>query len=288
MPEIPTRDLSNKKLKLAFWITSHRLQLRKMFVIFLVLLSAYFYLYIFVKLILLFGIQAQPHVNAMSQLTRNYLNYSVLNESFKAQELQFSGVEVLLGAQGKKNLAVLVKNPNKNFYAEMVDYEFYSGEEVIAVGSTYVYPDSEKYIVALGQESALARDIRLAITAIKWTRTSPEFFIKTAESRRLVASGERVRNIANTSYTNSSFTLTNQSIFSYWNVDTYVYLFNGSKLVSVGYTNIEKLGPLERREVEYNFLIPFSGTPRIEVVADINVLDSDNYMELPSGSGDPK
>jgi len=292
--QIPTRGLSSRNLAIGLWWTSNKLLLKNIFIGFLIALNVSLYGFSIYKAIDIFVIDQENHKIFLSQLSLNYIDYKFLRGLQKANSLEFSQTLILPSNNGKDDLVVNVVNPNDNFMVESITYQFFSGENILGEGTAFFYPNEEKYISVLAVDANTRGEIGLRIVDIDWQRIDSSFSSYVNERKNFTVgsiqftpafslSGGRGSQVSQT-----KFTLTNNSIFSFWRVDAHVFLYNGTRLVATSITSIDQIVPLESREIMINWLTPLSRVTRTEIYPDVNVLDEDNYMEYIVTPGEAK
>lgn len=286
--DIPTREVGDKKLSVALWITSHRLFMKKVLIGALIVISFVFYAITFYGLLQAFVIQKNADTLAFKQLTSNYIDFSSLKPIQSPQELEYSAIQVIQSAGGKKDVAMRVFNPNDNFFVYEIPYQFTLNDTVIYEGSTYIYPSEEKYLTGFGLDIPNTAGLRLQIGQIRWKRVDDAFMQKASQARNFTITNLSLERPSESTDYQTHFTITNESIFSYWNVDIFLIERSGDRVRHVNYTSVDQLDPLESREVMVNWRMGLSSSAFVEVFADVNILDEENFMEYDAGAGELK
>ena len=146
--------LTSEQLKLGYWYTSHRLLLRRIFIIFLIVIDLLFISYS------LYGFMdyyffSQPAVNTLyNDLTTPELNYSYLAEISSPQPLNISWVNGLKASADKNDFVAEVVNPNASWYVPQITYHFETDEIATEPETDFILPLQTKYLMNLGYESA--------------------------------------------------------------------------------------------------------------------------------------
>lgn len=199
---------------------------------------------------------------------------------------------VLSGTEGAFDLALDVRNPNKDWWAE-VTYGFrYRGDQMTSLQTVVLVPESSQLLVALGVEGARPTGATLEIERLAWHRIDPHDIVDIDAWKQdrlsFVVSEASFTNLGGGSGApvgRSVFSVTNNTAFSYWSVPLTVALRRGSSLVGVTTTVIEQLEAGETRPLELSWFQPLPTVDAIDVVPQINPFDVSNIMPLAADRG---
>ena len=271
---IPTSHLTDKQLKLSYWYITNKLLLRKLFLIFLIILSIVLWLYVFYGL-LVFIMDYQR----LQQQTNDLLFSSASNaqgvEATKPVSLAIGEIQVLAGEGNSYDFFSEVGNPNAGWLATF-DYIFRSGTTTKPIRRGFIMPGEQKMLVDLGNIELTGQ---LEVSNLKWERIIGFDKIKNERSRFFVANEEFVPSDKTDSPSRVKFTINNGSSYSYWDVGLVIGLYSAGNLMSINYLPLKEFMSGENRAIEMNWLQSISAVDSIVVWPETNFLDPKNIMQ---------
>ncbi len=283
MGSIQNFEISNAKLKFGLWYIRHKILLRKLLIYFLIFSSIFFYSYTIWKIVDLYIIHAGESSTIIEQFIGNS-DSSLTQNRIKVEDLRVEEIKILSSSGGRKDIIATVSNPNQNYAARHVAYDFISGDKVIFQDESFVWPGDEKIFAALGiEDSAISNSqVQLQIREISWERYQ-NFQDVLAQKANIAVSGveyipaNRIAGAAG--FTGIvKFTVTNRSIYNYYDPGFYVVLLNGSDIVGVNFTQINILRSLESVPMQVNVLSPVSNVTSEKIIPEINILDEKSFF----------
>lgn len=267
-------DLTDRQLKTGYWFVTHRLAIEKWSKIILIVLTSAIWLLLIWQLSFYF-INYSASVAGLRRIVFNEgINYSQYLENLKPQPLQLSGVRTLPGSGGRNDVAVAVRNPNRYWLATF-NYRFSGLSEETYRRQGFVLPGEEKYLFDSGSANASAG---VEITDLQWEKFID--FDELFKERFIFAINNEqfTRSSSDANPSILSFEITNQTAFSYWQVEIQTFLNSGGNLASVNSIVLEKLKAGETRKVDlywYNRLPQITG---VEIAPTVNFLDENNII----------
>ncbi len=276
--------VSNKQLRLAKWYLDHKTRLYKSLLGLLISVNIVFWglaIYHFINYLLL----TETHEQMLTELTKNKIDYLKFHEHFKPQDLAIIKSVFLApntSDQIKKyDFVAIIENPNKELLISLVEYYFSWDTGQTEVKETFILPGEKKYLTALGQEAGKKPiKVQFVFSDIKWQRVDsrkevPDILSKMsikeinlnyvmAEDRNLVIP-------------KISFEIKNQSIYSFWQVNFIIILYQDSNIVGVNTLLAKQWKSNEQREMELMWPNIPSHT-QIAVVPEINPFDQEIFM----------
>lgn len=274
MSNYSEQNLNTWELKFSYWFVSHKLLLRQIFIIFLIVLAVLFWFYVLWQSVF-YLINYQKERASWYYLSHSQ-SQSLTDLTQKApQTLVVSDILLLNQTAGQSEYLVKVTNPNSDWLAAF-NYQFVTGGDGGYKRQSFIMPGQSKYLLD-SKFGATAGSFQLS--DLKWER---------------VANFEQLRQIRNNfSYQNEkflagakpgdpnrvTFDLTNNSSFGYWQVEIKVLLLSGGDIVSGNTIVLEQFKAGETRPVELHWNI---GLPRItglEIIPEVNFLDASNIMK---------
>lgn len=204
-----------------------------------------------------------------------------------AQPLEPGSVSVLALDDGAVDAYAPVVNPNQDWWAE-ITYVFRAGEAATAPKKTFVLPGKEKPLVVFNtKDLAGARSAELELQAVEWHRVDRHLTKDPAPwiDDRL---GMAIKDAAfrtdvpldGKTIGRASFTVTNSTAFSYYDVPFVVLLRRGSSVVGVNGTTLASLDAGATQTVDVNWFGALPAASTVDVVLDLNPFDLNVYKPL--------
>lgn len=269
--------VSLRDMNFGLWFAENRRRLTRALTVFLILISAFFFIYSTYAYIIYFmrgPIDNQPENRVMSP--RNVIT-----------EMKFGPVEVFKLTE-TYDLAIAMENPNDNFWAEF-QYCFYQGEVQLDCGKSFILPAEKKHIVAfslaLNSQSALS----FRIEDIFWSRVNrreipdwPTFLQErlSIEIDNIKFLGANHSGLSENLRLNSlEFTVINHTPYSYYQVDMEILLYSSSALVAVEKHAVANLLAEEQRLIKMSWPGDMPAVSRVEISPQVNIIKAESYLK---------
>jgi hypothetical protein len=209
----------------------------------------------------------------------------------KAESLQVVEKAIILGEAGKYDALVKIVNPNPQLGVAKFDYSFNlldGARKIIAksAGSNFVLPGQTKYILAFNMPPDVKPEsLNFEISSFEWSKFSefeePDVTVY-AKEFSLASGGE-------SGFARLTAKMKNQSGFDFHEISAVIVIRGGDgSPLAVNQTNFNDVRANEEREINASWNSPFaidSVAPKIEVVPEVNVFESDNFMKKHGVSG---
>jgi hypothetical protein len=284
----PTREsqLSEDKLKWGYWWVLHKVQVRKVFTVFMAVLSTILVGYAgfgFFDWFFGSGVRERAQIAA---LTVSQTDFGAFRDANAPRPLAIEDAQMLQVGEGSYDLFAGISNQNVRWWAE-IDYQFLASGVEIKPGKAYLLPGEIKFLRSLGVKSeAGPGSPRLEVTSILWHRVDPHAvkpdYAAWARERLDFA----VTDVKFTppdpadpiAVSRATFTVKNNTAFSYWNVGFFVVLFDGSRIGAVNFVTISELRSGQQRQVDASWFTDLPGVSRVEVTPEVNIFDVRSYI----------
>lgn len=284
MPEdLTPNNISKEQLDVGYWFVTHKLLLKKILIIFLIVLNAGLIGFSGYGIIL-DVLRAGERDAQLAQLVNTGLDPSLLKAN-SAKPLEVSNTQVLV-PQGKYDFVAKVKNNNLNYSAHF-SYRFVAVDFSTAPTQGFILPKEEKFIMRLGEVSPTRpANVSLELIDIVWKRTD-RHVIPDWDS---YASQHLDLPITDTIYNptvelpdgktigKTTFTITNSTGFGYYDVKMTVIMYRGTAIAGVNSTVFSKLRPGESKSGEVTWYEDFGAISKIVVVPEIDILNDAVYL----------
>ncbi len=273
--------LTEKQLKMGYWLTVNRPKLYQALIIFLIVFNVAFGGYSLYKWgdYLVNGYLADQAM--LKEISRPLTNFKNLKEHFAAKQIVIEGVNTFVSG-AKVDAVALLNNPNNDFIVRF-DYDFVFGGGKTELRRAFLLPNESRPVTELGIKD-LNGEANIEIKNIDWERISNH---KIKNPRDYISQRKNFET-GNFKFTPAvalgltenriSFNVFNNSLFSYWQVDLVVLLKNGESVIGAEVVGVDNFKSEEKRLVELAIdprLYPTS----IEVYPSINVFDEKVYSK---------
>jgi len=284
MPELtPPNQITDFKLEASYWYVTHKLLLKKILIIFLIVLSLILYSFSLYRLLLILVVQDPILKQNLNQLPNDLVDYEYFRQVNRASPLEILDFAALASDSGRNDFAAKIRNPNDNFFAYQVKLDLISGAEIIDQKTVFILPGEEKYLAFFGVEN---RDVSptLKISEVNWRRVrgfaefaSDRFKFQTSEIKFENLDSQTRGNLPVSAL---KFKITNQSAYNFWQVGVFMVLFSGDQIVGANYLALDQFKSGETRAVEMRWPESFYNVSRVEILPEVNILDSSVYMPV--------
>lgn len=272
--------LSLQKMNFGLWLAENRENITKFFTIFLIALSAGFFIYSSYSFFRYFA--SAPQKNLFDQ------SVELISPRNIVREIEIGSPQVFVN-DNKYDLAVSLNNSNSRFFG-VFSYCFSQNETNISCGQNFILPSEEKYILALGQTLNEGQSqIIFKITSIRWERidmhTIPDW--PAYLNNRLNLSFENIRfsppsesGLSEKINLNSlDFQALNNGSFSYYEIPLNILIFNGSELVAVNRYSLKNFLAGEKKIVSLSWPGNFRNVTKIEIRPELNILEEAVFLK---------
>lgn len=268
-------DLTNKELEAAIWYVKHKVVLRRivMAVVFALATATWAYT--------LLGISRDFLGFGQRRTLEQQLTQMPVGESSKPVDLELGSVEILSAGEFT-DLVVRVRNPNAQWSAQF-SYTIGLGDQVRDEPAGFLLPGEDRPFVGTFRARSSGQPI-FNIGKVSWRRIDAHAIadFEAYKTERLNFTYEAVEFLplvegAGT-VSRARFTLVNKTAYSYHEPRFIVLLYRGSKLVGAQRTIVDKLLSGEKRKVEVSWFDRIGAVSNIEVVPEIDVLNSAEYL----------
>ncbi len=270
------------KFSLSLWFLKNR---RKLFigtVLFLFILSVVLFLFSFYNIY-----DYIRGINKENKDLEELTNIGVtLNPSRTAIELEYNGIQYF-SHDGKYDFLAKVKNPNPNFFSNII-YCFYDGEVELACGGSLIYPNENKYVMILSVSLKNRPDnLSFSIKNTSWERVDvkkyPDWNAYYSERNNFMIADSvfKADKIDGSSgYVNNvSFSIKNNTPYNYWEVPLSIILFKNNNVVGINKYTISEFMSFDQKKVNLSWINSIKSVSDILVIPDFNILDEDNYIK---------
>ena len=283
MPNNIYNNLSDQDLEKGYWYVSHKVLLRKIFVVTLSVIAIIFIGYGVLGLVKFYLVDRSARLAIENSLGQPKLNQELLAEVNNPQDLQIFGTEIVSAGEGSYDLVTEVLNPNAKWYVESFDYYYLIEEEQSTVNTNYILPGQTKYVLELNYLSDQKfNDADLIIENIKWKKV---FDYEALAAKQLLFDFEEAQVLSSEqsglsdqgSVASVRFDIINKSSYNYWEPQFIVLLYKRDSLVGVTRILVDGLNSGEKKTENVNLFQTVPLATDISIIPDINILDPDVF-----------
>lgn len=199
------------------------------------------------------------------------------------KNIEIGWVKALSVRQGVYDLAAVIENPNPNYGAANLPYEFFLYDASGAIitskqGSTFILPNKKTYIIepAINIEQSI-QDVKIVFGAPQWSKLQSgfeidQFFIKDKQFNPIIDGN---------GFYQVSGIVENKSAFDYDRVNVNIVLYDANNNpIGINKTEIRTLVASEERYFLSKWFSEITGeTARVDIVAETDVFKNDNFMK---------
>jgi hypothetical protein len=269
--------ISVRQMNFGLWVSENRRFLTRALTIFLILISAFFFIYSTYAYIIYF----------MAGPIDNQPENQVLSPRNVVTQMTPSKVEVFKSGNGY-DLVVSLQNENDNFWADF-DYCFYQGDKAIKCGQDFILP-SETYLLSnLGLELDSTLGITFKIEDIFWSRINRRQISdwNTYYQERInfqfldinFLSALKSGLSENLKLNRLEFNIFNDSPYSYYQVNFDILFYSKDKLIGVQKYLGENIKTGEKRPVKLSWPGDLSSVSQVKIIPRINILKDEVYLK---------
>ncbi|MFA6410388.1 MAG: hypothetical protein WCW26_02315 [Candidatus Buchananbacteria bacterium] len=277
--------VSSFKLKASYWYVTHKLQLKKLLVIFLILLSVIFYGYAIYKAIMILAVQDKQYRQDLNYLTTQQIDYSYFHQVNKPKNIEILSFDTAGGREDRYDFIAKVFNPNTNFFGDQVYLQLVSEGRVVAEKTGFIFPGQEKYFAFFGQTVSDPANIAINIAKVDWKRVhdfeifaEPRMKFEVTDVEYKPAEDLKIRGELSVSALN--FKITNNSAYSFWHVGVFIALQSGDQTVGGSYTVLDQFRSGETRNIQMSWYDPLPSVSDYVIIPEVDILDSAAYMPV--------
>ncbi len=283
----PTGEFTNRELGFSEWYLKHKIQLRQGLTVFLIVVCVVLGGYSLYRVIE-YAFYGYWHDEALrSNLTNQGVALNTVKKEVAATPIQIETIAVLPSSPGKADYLAYMNNPNDR-WAARVFYTFsWSGGET-AVADTWLWPGQRSGLGVLGVATdAIPGDARVTIKNIEWRRLDNRTYLDPAQfvTERLQFTVDEMVFVpanpnAGTSVHTISFILKNETAFGYWQVPFTAIFKKGEVIVGSKQFIVDSFAAESIQKIDLTSLVDSLDLDTVEVYANLNLFDEDNYLPL--------
>jgi hypothetical protein len=271
MSPISSTGFSDSELQTSYWLASNRLLLYRVAIGGLVVLALVFWGYSIWQVISIARAYPYEQQQLRSLLTSQNGLLQTL-ESRKPAPISF-GSSQLISSGAVTDTLTTISNTNSDWAARF-KYSWSQAGQPLVARDGFILPGETKYLMGL----ALPAGSQLQVDNITWQRVPNFSPIRDARLRfRLVEQG-LIQGALATDPSVISFSVANDSAYSYWEAGIQVLIYSGPNVIGIEYIAVDQFKAGTTRTFQIPTTRRLSQNPSLQIVPDVDILDEDNFM----------
>jgi len=242
-------DFTRGELKFAYWYFTHKKLLKTILIVFLVILNLAIWgnnIYHF----FLYKEEGKIHDLMLKELTKEKIDFLGYRQRTAPQELNII-LQTVIKREKNCDFVAQIQNPNLNWTAFSFKYRFtWAGGET-DFSDSFILPGEKKYLIAFGQKIQGTIDsFDLEIKDVKWKRLKRDEISLLGILSQIKAENAFLEEEPVPGLSKLSFTISNESIYNFWEVPLNIILYQGKTVVGADKLQIKRIRSQEKRSVE--------------------------------------
>ena len=225
----------------------------------------------------------------IARIGENIETNNAITAARSAQSLQLGSVQVYTLENGEYDLYVEIENVNEEWYATF-DYHFERSGERSETETGFVLPGESRPLISFRQTfSTRPVGAEVVIENLTWQRVDaheivdiPAWMAEHNEFELKNGSYALDVQVGDQRIGQSTFTVENNSPYSYFDAEFSVLILRGNVIAGVNTATIAGFEAGESRDVTVNWFAGAPSSGSVEVVPNINFFDENVYMS-PAG-----
>jgi len=181
-----------------------------------------------------------------------------------------------------------VNNPNVQWAVESFDYYYLVGEEKTLVQRDFILPQQLKYVASFNFPLEQLLTPEIVIENVVWKKvydypSLQEKMLQFEFLNQKINLGKA--SVGQSAVTNVSFGVVNRSSYNYWEPVFWTLFRRGDELVAINKVVIAGLDSGEIKTQDFNIFQSLSSVVKMEIIADINILNPAVFRGFGRDSG---
>jgi hypothetical protein len=278
-------QLTEKELVVGYWWVTHRLKIKAGLIILAILFTVGIYVNVGWKFFN-YLYNTPQHQAMLLELTLNIPDYEQI-KSTNAPSPLLLGTTLAIGDKSVGyDLITEVENINQRWWLKEIEYYYIIDGQATEALITNILPSDKKNLIYFNLPSNTSiNNVQLFIKRQLWERVKDQSQLDSRNRwlKPVVKVNDIVSSLSllNQPSAMTSFTITNESPLSFWEVEVQIILWQGSRIVGINAFTVNNLNSGDTRPVEILWPRNFSSDVRTEVFIFVNSLDNKNIRLFP-------
>lgn len=270
-----SEPLDEKQIERHLWYIKNKVLFKKIIIILLFIIILFFYSFSILKFITI-KIQDDYEKNNYQEI---FINFREWQERNKPKNISIVEKNIISLGNNKYDIVIAVKNPNEKIAIPKLKYQFiYNNELESEEKETFILPQDTKKLIDFNVASnKKIKSVELKIIDIAWQRFKASEIENWPSNIFLIKN--KIINVNNKDTRNwIEFTAINQTPYSWLESKFYISLRLGTKMIAINKVTIDEFYSLEEKKIETSWFYQIPSYVSLEIDADVNFLDPENYI----------
>jgi len=271
-----------KQLGIAYWYVTHKLLLKNILIAFLIVLDFCVIAFNVYLLVLNLSLNQKSYQANLVSLISTNPSYAISRQAILPKPIQVGQITTY---PDMKNYDIVaeISNPNDKWLATF-DYQFKIGQNLTEKRSGFIFPSEQKKVLDLAVESGNAAS-ELIISNTQWQK---EIDFATIYKEKFKFNVSDIKFIPGSelgigqqgSVSRATFTVANDTAYSYKNVDFILWLEASGQITAVNLANSGEFLAGQTKQLESTFFQRLPRITSVEVVPEVNIFDEENFLKI--------
>lgn len=274
--------LAGKQLDVAYWYVTHKMLMKKIVQITLIVISALLFIYYVYIVLFDFVVLRQTYDSILNDFSRVYPDYAVLRQSKLTQQIKVQKLNPYPGTEGKYDIVAEVSNNKADWWATF-DYQFQVGDKLTEKKRSFILPGETKYLIDLAIEDG-DNVTRILFDNIIWKKQIkfPDLLKKrlNLEFQNVdFLSSEELGIGSGLKVSRAVFDVFNNSPYGYQNINLIVFLRASGEVVAVSQASSGIMKSDETKKISAPFFQILPKINSVDIIPEVNILDDGVYLK---------
>lgn len=273
-------DLADLNLRLSYWFLNHRDQLKKWWVMLLIVIDVFLIVFWVIG-----GVLASSEGRTANRLLVSRALTALLQapaRSELAQPLVVGAGQALATEKDRVTLVAELKNPNAQYAVEEVRYQFRYGGEATPVRSTFLLPDSRRYVFESSVRVAAGATPALEIVSVAWRRPPDPQLTKQLSfevSDVQLDLSAHTTTLPPRPAPHVFAKMRNSSVYTFRRAEVSVALVAAEQPVAAGLVSLRDWQTFSDQTFDFQWLGAVPSNAQAVIVPQVNLLDEKNFLQ---------
>jgi len=262
--------------QLVYFFVAHQVFLKRLGAMLLILFNIFLWANVWTKFIA-YTSSTPAYRQLLADLTVPESPWANYLKNSQPQELQILGTYQIKTDKNSYDLVAKINNPNLQWQVRRLDYVFVVDGLPLTTMNTFVLPGQQKFLWHFAYLSDnYPGVVELKIENVQWQKFKDKDLLNALNN--LVVEQENF--ISERGNSELSLEIINNNNFGWWQTGWQVILYQGDYPEAVNYVSLEKFLAGQTRPLKVSWLEALSTPSRIEIIPDIDLLETNNYIWL--------
>ena len=262
--------------KISYFFISNQIIFKRLAIVLLILLNLGIWIFGGIK-IGNYIINSVDHKQTLKNFTSNYIDWVSLQKKDKPLPIKILSTNIIENKNNKYDFVAKVNNPNSNWKIDEVRFSFVVDGYMIDEKTEFILPGKNKYLTSFSYSSnSKPNNVELKINNIKWKKIKTDGLNKLNIIDNIIISNKEFD--ANTNIAQLKFSAFNNTHYNFWQIGWQIALYRNDVLYAFNYLTSDTFLSGDKRNVSATWLEPIKFPTKIEVIPDIDIFNSTNYI----------